>query len=277
MQTPPIQPFLDSTIGSSARALDEWRDNCAALRLLIESGPMDNFLRSQVIRGTMFASSEELADAELRSLQGRPDFSSRWAQAINEHPLGSPPLMRSYPLTSTNRVHKAHALAVLEDAGGLSMADASGYFEFGAGYGATVAIARALGLVGPAYLIDLPAFSALQQWYLSSTGVPGVNYYSSGAVDGMNRFLEALRERDPASIFISTWALSEAPLDAREQVLQNLGPGFVLIAAQPTFGGTNNIEYFESRLPSFSSRHTWRVLPVLGLAQHRYFLGTPRP
>jgi hypothetical protein len=275
MQVAPFDSYLGSMDDSVATSLQEWDDNSKALRELAHAKKMRSFLRADVIRDTMFASDPVLAARELKSLQQRSDFGPRWARALTEHPLGSPPLMSGYPLTSTNRVHKAHALATLEDETGRETARFSSYFEFGAGYGATLAIARALGFQGPAHLVDLPAFLALQQWYLDCTGVGGVTGYSAGGSSGLASYLDALRQREQDSLFISTWALSEAPIAVREEVLANLGCGFVFIAAQPTFGGIDNIEYFRARLATYGANHTWTTLSVLGLEGHCYFLGTP--
>lgn len=107
--------------------------------------------------------------------------------------------------------------------------------EIGGGFGAMAYAVRALGYGRPYKIVDFPIMHEIQQWFLKKTlGKINVEFFS----------LDDL-EVSPGALLLSTWGLSEIPLEDRERVINNPFAG-VLIASQSHFEAYDNKSYFTS-------------------------------
>ena len=137
---------------------------------------------------------------------------------------------------SLNLIHQAHHLAMLLDKTGTQIRRNKAIIEFGGGYGAMALLIRRLGMADNYYIIDLPEFALLQQFYLSQMGVS-----------------ERVTWNDAPSrcdIFIAAFSLSEVPVVRRDDILDAHKARRYLFLYSDKFGGENNIAYFQRHLPA---------------------------
>ena len=258
-----LPPICD---GSGSDARDEWAANQAKLRRLVFTRDPRAFLTWDVIARTMFVPFARYVPIELAFLQQRSDW-SRWRNAIRERWAGFPFPYPLYPLSSANAIHHAYHLSRLEVHTGLRVDTFRTICEFGGGYGSMCRIARSLGFSGQYLILDLPEFSALQQYYLGAVSADVVTISDPGQ-------LSSTAERcDHLCLFIATWSLSESPAHLRQQILDSIS-GFdaFLIAYQDRFGEQDNKAFFGS-LPSKLREISWETRPVAHLPGNSYLFG----
>jgi len=103
--------------------------------------------------------------------------------------------------------------------------------ELGGGLGDMAKFIRNMGFRGEYIIIDLPEVIELQKQNLNGYDIQ----FTTESVD----YLEN-------TLFVSTWALSECPLDWRNEVINKLNPENYLITYQGSFDGISNRDYFKS-------------------------------
>jgi hypothetical protein len=219
------------------------------LRRSISRRPRE-FLKWDVVTGSMFVGNEPYVDRELQYLKGRPDWKSVWEGVIREDPSGGPKLYKGYRQSSGNRIHQAYHLARFEQETGLSVGRFPLIVEFGGGYGSLCRIIHKLGFQGQYVIFDLPEFAALQKFYLGLLGLPLVREREVSSGDPGILCTSELPELDSATrmgakqgLFIATWSLSETGESLREHVVKLPGiegAAAYLIAYQRDFGGVDN-------------------------------------
>ena len=240
--------------GDNARAENEWLDNVVQLEKLASEDDPRRFLRWDVIQKTMFVAQAAYVAPELKYLQSQPDWHDRWQRMIEESPAGHPIPYWRYPQSSGNCIHHAYHWARFEETTGLSVKDADVIFEFGGGYGSMCRLAHRLGFQGKYLLYDLPAYSALQQFYLRLTDATILSPESfdlehNGTLCTWDpQVLQRVLSNSSAlrnAIFVATWSLSESPVHLRNMILELVSPfqGF-LIAYQAGFSGIDNVAFF---------------------------------
>ncbi|MBN1681015.1 MAG: hypothetical protein JW966_12065 [Anaerolineae bacterium] len=253
-------------------------------RALIEHVLNDNprrFLHWPVVRYTMFVTDSAYIPVELAALRAQPEFETRWLPALREVAAGWPRRSRYFPASSGNAIHHAYHLLMFEQTTSTRVEDLDVIFEFGAGYGSMCRVAHALGFRGTYVLFDLPAFSALQRYYLRllqfnvvspetiEPGAPGVVCLDDAAQ------AQAILARGAGSksLLLATWSLSETPLAFREQ-MKPLTKSFsaYLLAFQQTFQGVDNLQYFE-QWQHDRPGVTWRDWAIEHLPASRYLIG----
>ncbi|WP_148307733.1 hypothetical protein [endosymbiont of unidentified scaly snail isolate Monju] len=148
-------------------------------------------------------------------------------------------------------------------------------FEFGGGYGSMARLFWQLGFRGKYLIQDLPAFSALQKFYLGSIGALG-----SESGDGEfsfvtdNRSMKRILDRWGAvesKMFVATWSLSETPLEVREPVLDSLVYfDHILIAFQHQFEDIDNVKYFHGWASAMADTHSFQVSHIDHLPGNSY-------
>ncbi len=102
-----------------------------------------------------------------------------WRRAIGEQAAGLPFPCLFYPLSSSNAIHHGYHLYRFETQTGVGIQEFGTIVEFGGGYGSLCRLAHRLGFRGKYIIFDLPEQCALQRYYLSSIGIPGVFTTSS--------------------------------------------------------------------------------------------------
>lgn len=267
----------------TATAESAWSANSSRLRDQVLSEDPRQFLRWDVITETMFVSNEPFVDAELDGLRTSPKWKDRWEKAIVETPIGCPAPFYRHPVSSGNLIHQAYHLFTFEKCTGRDVRSFDLVIEFGGGYGSMCRLFFNQGFEGRYVLFDLPPFSALQQFFLRSLGLPsgGRDTFlrESPAIlctHRMNDLRDILDATAPdrKTLFLATWSLSESPPDVRDAVL-SLAAHFdsQLIAYQHTFHGIDNIDYFTKWKGALESRMRFRELPIGHLPGNAYLFG----
>jgi hypothetical protein len=262
-----------TTVADSA-ADREWARNRQVLRARIGTRDPRAFLTWDVIRGTMFVSGAPYVATELAALRSDPDWHGRWAPLLREDAAGSPEPYWSFRDSSGNLIHHVYHLQQFERATGRRIADFDTVIEFGGGYGSLCRAVHRAGFGGRYCIVDLPEFSAIQQYYLSSVGI--LPSRGSGEVTFTSSLegVGALVGEEPwRTLFIATWSISETSRQVRDVVLPQLGAcGGYLISYQDVFGEVDNHSYF-GRWAAERTGVEWRNWPIAHLPGSRYLMG----
>lgn len=246
-------PEPEAQTDSAAEA--EWVSNRKRLRRSILEADPREFLKWDVVTGSMFVGNEPYVDRELQYLKGRPDWQPVWEEVIREDTAGGPKPYKGYRRSSGNRIHQAYHLARFEQETGLSVNRFPLIVEFGGGYGSLCRIIHKLGFQGRYVIFDLPEFAALQKFYLGLLGLPlGREKEASPGGPGilctsdLPELDAATRKEATRGLFIATWSLSETGESLREHVVKLPGiesAAAYLIAYQRDFGGVDNTRFFD--------------------------------
>jgi len=262
-----------------------WRSNMNRLRELVVNHDVRKFLRWDVVTKTMFINAASYVSKELAYLKIRPDWHIRWRKAIKESPAGLPKPYPFYPLSSGNLIHHGYHLANFEEKTESQVQNLQYIFEFGGGYGSMCRLFYNLGFHGKYVLFDLPAFSALQKYYLRTLGLPvqtdatfiemkdGIRCISD--IDYLREISGKLQKQTEVdnSLFIATWSLSESPTSIRDSILP-MTADFTsfLLAYQDNFGEVNNLDFFNGWEKS-NTDINWHHWPIEHLPGNHYLMG----
>lgn len=262
-----------------------WASNVNHLRELVLNKDPREFLRWHVISSTMFAKFAPYIIPELKYLKGCRDWKTRWCKAIKEFPIGHPIPYWRYPESSGNLIHHAYHLAQFEEKTVMRVDDMDFIFEFGGGYGSMCRLFHNCGFEGKYVLFDLPAFSALQHFFLSSinTEVHSIDSFKAAksgvvCISDLEQIREILLNHFEAgkSMFVATWSISEAPIDLRNSILPltSLFKAF-LIAYQDHFQEVNNLEFFRD-WKAAQQNIEWYEWSIEHMPGNRYLVGGKR-
>ena len=223
------------------------------LKHLVEYDDIRKFLQWDVIRKTMFVNNPWYIQKEFINLKK----SSNWKQikpAIKESRIGKPTLSIFYPKSSGNLIHQAFHIAQLEERSNTNISELDSVLEFGGGYGCMCKYFYNRGFTGKYIIYDLPAFSAIQRYYLKANNLPITsltNTINSGkgivCISELKEFhtIHDQINKEHNSLFIATWSLSETSLAIRNEILNKLDDfDYYLFAYQAQFGEMDNISYF---------------------------------
>ena len=229
---------------SAGPQLDFWKATCDELYECARFQDPMTFLRWPPIAMTMTGGTSPDGIAAYRILQRSPRWPT-WSKIIRHPNYGaSRPFL---PNLSTNCITVQHAshLEIFLQRTGHSFLDADCIVDLGAGYGAMCMVARRLGYRGQYVIFDQPPVLALQRYYLALNGIDA--NYGTGDV-ALCRSLsetEEISRRFKTVSVVSTWALSEMPVELRQQAEPLLASATkVLLAYQADFEGIGNREYF---------------------------------
>ncbi len=261
-----------------------WQRFLLRLAELVETSDVRQFLQWDVIRKSMFVGDAPYVRQELAYLQGRDDWSSRWAPAIEETHAGLPTPCHFRPTSSGNLIHHAYHVAQYERVTGQPISELNCVFEFGGGYGSMCRLFHNLGFHGSYVIFDMPPFSLLQEYYLSTIGVTtrDLDAFASNPtgtccvshLNALGAAIDASQSADRSrNLFLATWSLSECPLALRESILPLLGPfGCHLFGFQAQFEDIDNVAYFRQFAAERgdSPVETW---PIEHLSGNHYLVG----
>ncbi|MFI5398666.1 MAG: hypothetical protein ACHQ9S_24325 [Candidatus Binatia bacterium] len=261
----------------------EWVRNMRRLQTLVLSDDPREFLRWDVVRHSMFVTHPRFVQLELDYLKQRPDWGTRWRAAIKESTQGHPLPYPFHPASSGNVIHNAYHLAQFEERTNKRVHRMQCVLEFGGGYGCMCALCHRLGFTGKYLVFDLPAFSALQEYYLKSIGM---SVHESHALESEASGVSCISDYEDLKatmlalpskydrMFISTWAVSEAPLWSRNAFLPlvSLFDAF-LIAYQRQFGEMDNVEFFLRWREQFRDQIAWQDWPIEHIRGNNYLIG----
>jgi len=273
----------------SPKANTEWEGNTRRLTELVLSSDARTFLGWDVIQNTMFYGQTPLyvMMAEYGHLCRRPDWKERWSKAITESSMGAAFPFPLFPKSSATLVHHAYHLARFEGEAAITIGSLDTILEFGGGFGSMCRLCHNLGFKGKYIILDLPHFSALQQYYLKSCGLnvlPGTDFEKAdegiaclSSIDDLKHLFRTVNSKIPASLFIATWSLSEAPVETRDAVFDVVQFfSNYLICYRKQFGGVDNIRYFRDFRERISSADAdvWHNKEILHIPRNYYLIGT---
>ena len=249
-------------------------------RLILHDNPR-YFLKWDVIRSTMFAAFYR---EEFLYLKNNSNWKKKWRKAIRESFIGFPERCVEYPISSGNLIHHAYHLAKFEEYSKIDLSeDIDLIFEFGGGYGSMCRLFHDLGFKGKYIMFDLPLFSAIQRYYLSSIEILDnnnepkinnidINIYSKKLI--LKKELLKIDPKKSNTLFIGTWSLSEVPLGLREDIIKMLAPfSNILIAYQDYYGEFDNINYFKSIQHKLNTNTIWTNFEIKHLPNNYYLFG----
>lgn len=265
---------------SKSRANNIWIKHRNELRSLILKKDPRRFLQWDVIRGTMSIENSPYVDKEFDFLKSSPHWPNRYARALIESPVGSPRVYEKYPQSSVNLIHQAYHISQFEAKTGIMINKLEFVLEFGGGYGNMCMLFNNLGFKGKYIIFDSEEFSALQEYYLRSSGVEvvglGGNHRFIKGVACVSNFskLKPLLTEEDKSLFLATWSISETSADFRNDFLGSL-PNFenYLIAYQKKFEEIDNLSFFSSFVKK-RKRFSWKIWEIPNLKDNYYLIGT---
>jgi len=264
-----------------------WKQNLNDLRKLVVTDNPREFLRWDVISGTMFVGNEDYVVTELNHLRGKTDWKERWEKAIEEVETGFPIRFKKYPRSSGNLIHHAYHVSQFEEKTGVSSDQIDFICEFGGGYGCMCKLFHNLGFNGKYVIYDFPHFSALQEYFLKTVGITvhafdnfrseknGVTCVSD--IDALKDILSTSGGYSN-SLFIAMWSISETPLHIKNSILPLVSHfDSILISYQDKFVGMDNLEYFETYKSNHEHEIQWDRWEIKHLPGNTYLIGTRNP
>lgn len=210
----------------------DWTGWAASIRQAFQNGVPLGFLAHPTVSYTMvFARRRGVRISSQLLAVIVPVFGKETATTLlREDYIGLPTLTNFGYMTSANRCHHASHLAHYAQEQKKYFWDCASIVEWGGGYGNMARIIRKMNPSLTYIIIDLPELLALQYVYLSSIeGAGNVQVVQPGS--GMSIVpgkLNLLTSRTAASMgndlkcdgFISTWAITESPVDAQKFVIE---------------------------------------------------------
>jgi hypothetical protein len=224
----------------------------------VKKNGFKNFLRHPVILDTMFVRDNNYTVIELDYLKRKINLN-----LLHENNIGGPILSKYFKKTSANFIHHAtHFELFLDEFDVIKNLDQ--VFEFGGGYGslARYVLLKKYNLEYNIY--DFQLFNILQNFYLSNLFVnKKINYFHN--INQLRNF-----KFKKNSLFISTWALSETPLELRDKFKNFiLEFKYILIAFQKSVDDYNNLAFFKK----FFSKSNYRIkLIEIPYYKNNYYL-----
>jgi len=145
--------------------------------------------------------------------------------------------------TTMNRIqHAAHLIYTdwVEDIKGLNT-----IIDIGSGIGEMADIVYKLGFKGKYIIYDFPEVIQIQKWYHKQLGLENIEYISN------------YEELKPADLCISTWALTEMPLELRENILNKIGgtKNWLIAYSNLIFNMDNDKYIAEDFVPKFNNHN----------------------
>jgi hypothetical protein len=145
--------------------------------------------------------------------------------------------------TTMNRIqHAAHLIYTdwVEDIKGLNT-----IIDIGSGIGEMADIVYKLGFKGKYIIYDFPEVIQIQKWHHKQLGLENIEYISN------------YEELKPADLCISTWALTEMPLELRENILNKIGgtKNWLIAYSNLIFNLDNDKYIAEDFVPKFNNHN----------------------
>lgn len=241
-------------------SVKEWKKFMLDIKKNILSGDLANFLNWEMIRYTMFINEGDFLQKELDFLKKSEGW-ERYKVLLRESIVGNPESYKYYPLSSGNLIHHAYQVAFFEKHINLKINELDVVFEFGGGYGSMARVFQNANFKGKYILFDTPLVSALQKYYLQSSGYKvesskRFDRVTSGIflITDTEELFEILDKLDSNSknCFWATWSFSEAPIALREEFAPHLSPfNYQFIACQDAFHEAANKPYFFNYVTNF--------------------------
>ncbi|HEX2121173.1 MAG TPA: hypothetical protein VHL59_05965 [Thermoanaerobaculia bacterium] len=220
----------------------DWTGWAASVRRAFRQRVPNDFLGVPVLRHTMVYSRRRgIENTKYRIRLVREAFGEEVTRRLlREDPIGQPIITTLRYLTSANGAHHAMHLAEYRKATGESFWDSGSFVEWGGGYGNMARLVRRMNGRATFTIIDLPELSALQYVYLGALeGETQVHIVDPARPEIRPGKINLVSVHDVGALplradaFVSTWALTESPRDAQNDVAQSdfFGARRVLLAS----------------------------------------------
>lgn len=261
-------------------ATSSWLKNMSELKYHILNDDVRQFLSWEVIKYTMYLGGTEYILNEYRALN-KSSYRDQLKYVLKENKMGNPDRFYFLRKSSGNLIHHAYHTLVYYQNTQEKIQDKDFVLEFGGGYGSMSRLFHQMGFKGKYIIFDLPIFSALQRYYLSSLNLKILNVENfSSATEGilcissLDELMKIIKNANASnSLFLATWSLSESPIDIRlsiEPILSKFKS--FLIGYQFNFEGINNIDYFTS-LQKRLKNYLWSTNSISHLKNNFYLIG----
>lgn len=224
-RTENIRDILNNLTDVKSIVNKEWQNNSENLSKVFNNPKMlENFLSLDFLQGLFFVNSQgDLLRDEL-SLLEEMYTAEELSLFLSESKIGSPPFTYKYN-TTHNTIHHLYHLSRYNKQTGKDIRSAESVVEWGGGYGNMCKVANNFFYNLKTYtILDLPECLLLQYLYLSSLfGTESVNLSFDGVtVDNKINLLSFDKYKHNNNkandLFISTWALSESPIELQDKV-----------------------------------------------------------
>jgi len=205
----------------------EWNDFVGKIYELYSKKLPKDFLDNSAISHLMFMNSQGDLMAHQIDFIKKCFPKTHIETALKESPVGSPPKAFTWEFDTThNSIHHLYHISRYERRTSKSFSKFERIIEWGGGYGNFVKIVAGLpdSKLKTYTIIDLPEIAVLQWIYLSSVfGTEAVNLVSPENKLQENKInLVSLPNLtlvdDKYDLFVSTWALSESPIEMHKFV-----------------------------------------------------------
>jgi len=254
---------------------DLWTRHCIELKnTLLDKDPR-GFLKWDIILKTMYHQTDVL---EFNFLREESNWEWFKGAIVNEVPVFYPVPYFAYRQTNSNTVHHAYHIAQLLKHTDININKLSTIFEFGGGYGNMCRLLFNLGFKGNYTIFDLPIFSELQRYYLSSLDLP-IAPDDQNKIKKTNNIIlmsdtkNISDDLNNKGLFIGTWSISEVPLYFRTEIFKRIGdPDYFLLAYQNNFEEVDNVKYFKS-FQDEKKNYLWYDFEIEHLPGNRYLIG----
>lgn len=233
-----------------------WGQHQLSLRQRMAKGDDPaRMLRWKPIKSTISTRCDGYVGEEFKILLA--DEARDWRPIIEEPGFGSPPhLCEGAEWTSGGMVHQAHHLKMLLDRVDIDIAALGSIFEVGAGCAQLCLIIERMGFKGDYYILDLPEFCLLQQYYLSNVGAATQPIYANP---------------ERCDLAIAMHSLAEMPAEQRTP-FEDVEAGAYLIGYKSAYGGFDNATYFERFIAERPRLRWWNWQPWAHLGKAHWDL-----
>ena len=159
---------------------------------------------------------------------------------------------------SANLIHQLYHLYKWQQTTGRNIAGLGGIVEFGAGYGALALVANRLGFDGEYFIVDLPEFALLQQFFLSRTARrhPDPDDHRGFYWVGMD--WPGYLTDSGYDLAIAGYSLSEVDYGLRDWFFGSFPAKSYLLWYSNRFEEYDNLDYFQRYLPGTMPDIHWR-------------------
>jgi len=269
---------LDAVV--EGREHGEWARFSAEIARALRTNGADEFLRLAPIAKTVHPRVRSAGPRYLSYLFHSRRFSATLQKALTESPVGKPLLNPHYPFSSPLLIQHGYHLIRLLEATDFDLTQVQLIADFGGGYGSFFRLLRNLGYRSRYLICDLPAMCALQRFYLRNVFPTDPGAQPPGNLQWLSSDITAGLTKESAahsrSLFIATWSLSETPPAVRNEVAPAMaGFNYVLCAYQRTFGGFDNVQYFQS-LEKSMRQFNWQHAECPVYKNNFYLIGQRR-
>ena len=261
---------------------NEWIKHRMKLRSFILQNDPRFFLNWDLIRKTMFVGNASYIANEIEYLKRCEDWHSRYEKAISENNIGLPHRYSKYKQSSANLIHHAYSIHQFEDKTTVHVNTLEFVLECGGGYGSMCRLFYNMGFKGKYVIFDLDEFSALQKYFLKSSGynvmdIDEISNSNSGifCISDLNQ-LQILLQNEKQDLFLANWSISETSKEFRQKFI-NCIPEFssYFIAYQKQFGEVDNIDFFSS-FARDKKNQKWQNLEIPHLKCNYYLIGSKK-